>query len=196
MFAHIFYTAVAGMASLPSGTGKQVRICVFATGADAQKAIEAGASVVGAEDLIARIQGGDMPFDRVIATPEMMPLVSKIGKILGPRGMMPNPKLGTVTKDVEKAVKAGKAGSVQFRVEKKGIIQAGIGKVSFTPEALLDNIRSFMVAVSDVKPEGYKGKYLVAAYLSSTMGPGINIDLGTVDPSNPKFMLHPDLIGK
>ena len=184
--------SVKGVASLPSGTGKTVRIAVFATGQDAQIALEAGASVVGAEDLVTRIQGGDIPFDRVIATPEMMPLVSKIGKILGPRGMMPNPKLGTVTKDVAKAIKKEKAGSVQFRVEKKGIIQAGIGKISFTKEALLENIRYFMVAISDVKPEGYKGKYLVSASLSSSMGPGIGLDLPNVDPSNPKFMLHPD----
>lgn len=149
--------SIKGVAVLPSGSGKVIRVAVFAQGNDVQAALDAGASVVGSDDLLARIQSGDLPFERVIATPEMMTMVSKVGKILGPRGMMPNPKMGTVTKDVTKAVKAAKAGSVQFRVEKQGIIQAGIGKVSFTKEALLDNVRSFMVAISDVKPENYKG---------------------------------------
>ena len=141
------------------------------------------------------VQKGELPFDRVISTPEMMSLVGKIGKILGPKGMMPNPKMGTVTKDVGKAIKAAKAGAVQFRVEKAGIIQAGIGKLSFKNEQILDNIRSFMVAISDVKPEGFKGKYILNVNLSSTMGPGILIDTPNADPSSAKFMLDPLKIG-
>ena len=181
--------SVKGMARLPHGTGKKVRIAVFASGADAEAALAAGADVVGSTDLISRIQGGEMGFDRLIATPDMMAMVAKIGKILGPRGLMPNPKMGTVTKDVTRAVKAAKEGAVQFRVDKKGTIHAGIGRVSFSKEMLLENIRAFMVAVSDVKPEGIKGKYLTSAHISSTMGPGMHIDLPTVDPSSPKFML-------
>jgi large subunit ribosomal protein L1 len=148
------------VARLPHGTGKIIRVCVFANGQDVADALNAGADVVGAEDLVARIQKGDMPFDTVIATPEMMALVGRIGRILGPRGMMPTPKMGSVTRDVAKAVKLAKAGAVQFRVEKAGIIQAGIGKLSFSNEQLLNNIRAFMVAVSDAKPEGMKGIYL------------------------------------
>lgn len=161
-----------------------------------QSALDAGADVVGAEDLIARIQGGDIPFDRVLATPDVMQLVSKIGKILGPRGLMPNPKMGTVTKDVAKAVRAAKAGNVQFRVDKQGIVHAGVGKASFAKDALLDNIRSFMLAVSDSKPEGFKGKYISAVHLSSSMGPGLQIDVANVDPSSPKFMLDATLLSK
>lgn len=188
--------SIKGVATLPRGTGKTVRVGVFAQGADAQSALDAGADVVGAEDLIARIQGGDIPFDRVLATPDVMQMVSKIGKILGPRGLMPNPKLGTVTKDISKAVKAAKAGNVQFRVDKQGIVQAGVGKSSFSKEALLDNIRSFMLAISDSKPEGFKGKYISAVHIGSTMGPGLQIDVANVDPSSPKFMLDPTLLSK
>jgi len=183
--------SIKGVAVLPNGTGKTVRVAVIATGQDAHEAKLAGADAVGAEDLIARIQAGDIPFDRVIATPEVMSMVGKIGKILGPRGLMPNPKMGTVTKDVAKAIKAARAGTVQFRVEKNGIIQAGIGKVSFSIEKLVENIRSLMVAIADVKPENYKGKYILSASLCSTMGPGVPIELGTIEPSSAKFMLHP-----
>ena len=188
--------AVKGVAKLPSGTGKVVRVGVFAVGKDADAAIEAGADVVGGEDLMLRVQKGEIPFDSLIATPEMMGMVGKIGRILGPRGLMPNPKLGTVTREVGSAVKNAKEGRVQFRVEKKGIIQAGLGKLSFSNEALIANIRAFMVAVSNVKPEALKGKYMKSATLSSTMGPGIHLDLPTVDPSNAKFMLSPDEIQK
>ena len=184
--------AVKGVAKLPSGTGKVVRVGVFAVGKDADAAREAGADVVGGEDLMQRVQKGEIPFDSLIATPEMMGMVGKIGRILGPRGLMPNPKLGTVTRDVGMAVKSAKEGRVQFRVEKKGIIQAGLGKLSFSNEALLANIRAFMVAVSNVKPEALKGKYMKSATISSTMGPGVRLDLATVDPSNGKFMLSPE----
>lgn len=165
-------------------------------GADATAAVAAGADIVGAEDLILRVQKGELPFDIVIATPEMMSQVSKIGKILGPRGMMPNPKMGTVTKDVGKAIASAKAGAVQFRVEKNGIVQAGIGKLSFTDEQLLENLRSFMVAVSDAKPEGLKSKYIETVHIASTMGPGVEITTQNVDPSNAKFMLDPTKMGK
>lgn len=181
--------SIKGIARLPNGTGKKVRIAVFATGPEAEAAISAGADLVGSTDLIARIQAGEIPFDTAIATPEMMPLLSKVGKILGPRGLMPNPKMGTVTRDVTRAVKLAREGAVQFRVEKQGIVHAGIGKVSFSKEALLENIRSFMVAISDSKPEGLKGKYLLDAHIQATMGPSIHIDLPTVDPSNARFML-------
>jgi len=167
---------------------------VFATGNDAQQATEAGADVVGGEDLVKRLQDGDIQFDSLIATPEMMSIVSRVGRILGPRGLMPNPKMGTVTKDVAKAVKAAKAGAVQFRVEKKGIVQAGLGKVSFTSEQLLDNVRSFMVAVSDCKPEGLKGKYILGVHLSTTMGPSVKVDVPSVDPTNARFMVDPKLL--
>lgn len=183
--------SVKGVAVLPHGTGKVVRIGVFASGGDAQDAIDAGADVVGGQDLIARVQAGEIPFDRVIATPEMMALVSKVGRVLGPRGLMPNPKMGTVTKDVARAIRLARAGSVQFRVDKVGVVHAGIGKVNFSSTELLENLRAFMVAVSDVRPEGFKGKYLVKTTLSSTMGPGVPVELATVDPSSSRFMLHP-----
>eukprot|EP01039_Chlorochromonas_danica_P009198 gene9198-10158_t len=182
--------SVKGVARLPFGTGKKTRICVFAKGADIEAALAAGADVAGVDEVVALIQGGDVNFNTVIATPDCMPTVSKLGRILGPRGLMPNPKMGTVTTDVEKAVKAAKAGAIQFKVEKKGVIQAGVGKVSFTNEALLENIRSLMLAVQDVKPEGFKGKYIRAVHISSTMGPGIEIELPYVDPANPRFMLN------
>ena len=180
--------SVKGVARLPHGVGKVVRVAVFASADNATAAKQAGADAVGAEDLLARIQGGDMPFDTIIATPELMPMVSKIGKVLGPRGLMPNPKMGTVTSDVARAVKMAKAGAVQFRVEKKGIVQAGVGKLSFSDEALLDNIRAFMLAVADVKPEGLKGVYINQVHLSSTMGPGIVVELPSVDPNSARFM--------
>jgi len=186
--------SIKGTAKLPHGAGKKVRVGVFATGNDAQQASDAGADVVGAEDLVKRLQDGDIPFDTLIATPEMMPIVSRVGRILGPRGLMPNPKMGTVTKDVAKAVKTAKAGAVQFRVEKKGIVQAGIGKVSFSEQQLLDNVRAFMVAVSDCKPEGLKGKYVLGVHLASTMGPGIKIDVASVDPTSPRFMIDPKIL--
>ena len=146
--------------------------------------------------MIKRVMNGELPFDTVIATPEMMPQLSKIGRILGPRGMMPNPRMGTVTKDVTKAILAAKAGAVQFRVEKNGIIQAGIGKLSFSDEKLLENLRSFMVAISDAKPEGLKSKYIETVHLSSSMGPGVEVTTQNVDPSNAKFMLDPTKMGK
>lgn len=186
--------SIKGTAKLPHGAGKTVRVGVFASGSDAQQATEAGADAVGGEDLVKRLQSGDIPFDAIIATPEMMPIVSRVGRILGPRGLMPNPKMGTVTKDVGKAIKAAKAGAVQFRVEKKGIVQAGIGKMNFTNEQLLDNIRSFMVAVSDCKPEGLKGKYILGVHLASTMGPSVKVDVASVDPTSARFMIDPKLI--
>ena len=184
-----------GVAKLPHGTGKVVRVAVFAAGADATAALAAGADIVGGADLVASIQKGEMPFDTVIATPEMMSTVAKIGRILGPRGLMPNPRMGTVTKDVGKAIIAAKRGAVQFRVDKSGIIHVGVGKLSMSNSQLLDNIRSFMVAVSDSKPEGLKGKYIEAVSVSSTMGVGIPIAPQNVDPSSPKFMLDPTKMG-
>lgn len=172
-----------------------MRVAVFAAGADATEALAAGADIVGGADLVARIQKGDMPFDTVIATPEMMSTVAKIGRILGPRGLMPNPRMGTVTKEVGKAIIAAKKGAVQFRVDKSGIIHVGVGKLSMSNSQLLDNIRSFMVAVSDSKPEGLKGKYIEAVSVSSTMGAGIPIATQNVDPSSPKFMLDPAKMG-
>jgi len=184
--------SIKGVARLPHGVGKVVRVAVFAGGESATAAKEAGADVVGGEDLVARIQGGDLPFDTIIATPEMMSMVSKIGKILGPRGLMPNPKLGTVTKEVARAVKTAKAGAVQFRVEKKGIVQAGIGKLSFSDQSLLENIRAMMIAIADAKPEAFKGVYFQRFTLSSTMGAGIPVDISSVDPNNAKFLKSVD----
>ena len=183
--------AIKGVAKLPHGVGKIVRVAVFAQGSDVQAAKDAGADAVGSDELVARVQAGDFPFDSVIATPEMMPTLGKIGKLLGPKGLMPNPKMGTVTKDVAKAVKASKAGAVQFRVEKKGIIQACVGKVSFTKEKLLENIRSMMVAIGDSKPEGIKGKYYLVGHIKSTMGRSVPLDVATIDPTNGRFMLDP-----
>lgn len=158
---------------------------------DAQAAIEAGADVVGADDLIKIIQGGEINFDRAIATPEMMVQVSKIGKILGPKGLMPNPKLGTVTKEIAKAVKSAKSGAVQFRCDKTGIIHAGIGKISFNNDSLFENIKAFMLAIGDAKPEGFKGQYIKTVHVSSTMGPSLPIEVSSVDPSSPKFFVDP-----
>ena len=171
---------VRGVVNLPNGTGKTVRVAVFARGDKADEAKNAGADVVGAEDLVEQIQGGKIDFDRCIATPDMMPLVGRLGKILGPRNLMPNPKVGTVTPDVAGAVKAAKGGAVEFRGEKAGILQAGVGKASFTDEALLENIRAFADAVQKAKPAGAKGTYVKRVAVSSTMGPGVHVDPATV----------------
>ena len=168
---------VRGVVSLPNGTGKTVRVAVFARGAKADEAKAAGADIVGAEDLMETIQGGKIEFDRCIATPDMMPLVGRLGKILGPRNLMPNPKVGTVTMDVKTAVAAAKGGEVQFKAEKAGVIHAGIGKISFADDKLAQNIRAFVEAVTKAKPSGAKGSYLRKVSLSSTMGPGVSVDL-------------------
>jgi large subunit ribosomal protein L1 len=168
---------VRGVVTLPNGTGKTVRVAVFARGPKADEAKAAGADIVGAEDLMETIQGGKIEFDRCIATPDMMPLVGRLGKILGPRNLMPNPKVGTVTMDVKAAVDAAKGGEVQFKVEKAGVIHAGIGKVSFDDAKLAQNVRAFVEAVSKAKPSGAKGTYLKKVSLSSTMGPGVSLDL-------------------
>ena len=170
---------VRGVVTLPNGTGKTVRVAVFARGAKADEAKAAGADIVGAEDLMETIQSGKIEFDRCIATPDMMPLVGRLGKILGPRNLMPNPKVGTVTMDVKGAVDAAKGGEVQFKVEKAGVIHAGIGKVSFGDEALAQNVRAFVDAVSRARPAGAKGAYLKKVSLSSTMGPGVSLDLSS-----------------
>jgi large subunit ribosomal protein L1 len=167
---------VRGVVNLPNGTGKTVRVAVFAKDAKADEARKAGADIVGAEDLVAAVQAGNINFDRVIATPDMMPLVGRLGKVLGPRNLMPNPKVGTVTPDVAGAVKAAKGGAVEFRVEKAGIIQGGVGKASFTEEALLQNIKAFIDAVQKAKPTGAKGTYVKRVAVSSTMGPGVHVD--------------------
>ena len=167
---------VRGVVNLPNGTGKTVRVAVFAKDAKADEAKAAGADIVGAEDLMEAIQGGKIDFDRCIATPDMMPLVGRLGKILGPRNLMPNPKVGTVTPDVAGAVKAAKGGAVEYRVEKAGILHAGIGKVSFSEEALLQNIKAFTDAVQKSKPAGAKGTYVKKVAVSSTMGPGVHVE--------------------
>jgi len=172
---------VRGVVNLPNGTGKTVRVAVFAKDAKADEARKAGADVVGAEDLVEQVQAGNINFDRVIATPDMMPLVGRLGKVLGPRNLMPNPKVGTVTPDVAGAVKAAKGGAVEFRVEKAGIIQAGVGKASFTEEALLQNIKAFTDAVQKAKPTGAKGTYVKRVAVSSTMGPGLHVDPSTIN---------------
>jgi large subunit ribosomal protein L1 len=167
---------VRGVVSLPNGTGRSVRVAVFARGEKADEAKAAGADVVGAEELVTQVQGGEINFDRCIATPDMMPLVGRLGKILGPRGMMPNPKVGTVTNDVTQAVKDTKGGAVEFRVEKAGIVQAGVGKASFTEDALAENIRALADAVNRAKPSGAKGTYMKRVALTSTQGPGVRVD--------------------
>jgi len=168
---------VRGVVSLPKGTGKAVRVAVFARGDKADEAREAGADLVGAEELAESVQGGTIDFDRCVATPDMMAVVGRLGKILGPRGLMPNPKLGTVTQDVADAVRAAKGGQVEFRVEKAGIIHAGIGKASFAEDDLKENIRALADAVFKAKPSGAKGTYVKRAALSSSMGPGIKLDV-------------------
>ncbi|PHP27114.1 50S ribosomal protein L1 [Limimaricola cinnabarinus] len=170
---------VRGSVTLPNGTGKTVRVAVFARGEKAEEAKKAGADIVGAEDLMETVQSGKIEFDRCIATPDMMPIVGRLGKILGPRNLMPNPKIGTVTMDVTEAVNAAKGGQVQFRVEKAGVIHAGIGKASFDEAKLEENIRAFVDAVSKAKPAGAKGTYLKKVALSSTMGPGVTVDLAS-----------------
>jgi large subunit ribosomal protein L1 len=174
---------VRGMLSLPNGTGKTLRVAVFARGAKAEEAKAAGADLVGAEDLAERVNAGDMPFDRCIATPDMMALVGRLGKVLGPRGLMPNPKLGTVTMDVKGAVSAAKAGQVEFRAEKAGVVHAGIGKASFSEEKLEQNARAFIDAIQKARPTGAKGTYVKKVALSSTMGPGVKIDVASLSPS-------------
>lgn len=167
---------VRGVVNLPNGSGRSQRVAVFARGEKADEAKAAGADVVGAEDLVEQVQGGQIDFDRVIATPDMMPLVGRLGKVLGPRGLMPNPKVGSVTMDVVQAVKDAKGGSIEFRVEKAGIIHAGVGKASFSEEALAENIRAFAEAVNRAKPAGAKGTYLKRVSVASTQGPGVKID--------------------
>ncbi len=169
---------VRGVVALPHGSGKSMRVAVFAKGDKAKEATEAGADLVGADDLADKINAGEMGFDRVIATPDMMGVVGKLGKVLGPRGLMPNPKLGTVTADVKTAVKNAKAGEVQFRVEKAGIVHAGIGKASFTEAQIADNVKAFVDAIMKAKPTGAKGTYVKKISLSSTMGPGVKINPG------------------
>jgi large subunit ribosomal protein L1 len=171
---------VRGVVNLPSGTGRDVRVAVFARAGKADEATAAGADVVGAEDLMERIQGGFTDFDRVIATPDMMAIVGRLGKILGPRGLMPNPKVGTVTPNVAQAVKDAKGGAVEFRTEKTGIIHAGIGKASFTDEALIANVAAMVDALNKAKPSGAKGLYMKKVSLSSTMGPGVTVDTASI----------------
>jgi large subunit ribosomal protein L1 len=167
---------VRGVCALPNGSGRKLRVGVFAKGAKAEEAKKAGADVVGAEDLVEQVQKGVIEFDRCIATPDMMPLVGRLGKVLGPRGLMPNPKVGTVTMDVAAAVAASKGGSVEFRVEKAGIVQAGVGKASFTETALVENIRALMDAVMKAKPSGAKGTFVKRMAVTSTMGPGVKVE--------------------
>jgi large subunit ribosomal protein L1 len=171
---------VRGVCALPNGTGRTTRVAVFARGVKADEARAAGADVVGAEDLVEKVTGGAIDFDRCIATPDLMPLVGRLGKVLGPRGMMPNPKVGTVTMDVASAVKASKGGSVEFRVEKAGIIHAGVGKASFPADKLVENVKAFADAVQKAKPPGAKGHFINRIALSSTMGPGVKIEPATV----------------
>ena len=168
---------VRGTVDLPNGTGKSVRVAVFARGPKAEEAEKAGADIVGAEDLMETVQGGTIEFDRCIATPDMMPIVGRLGKVLGPRNLMPNPKVGTVTMDVAEAVQSAKGGQVQFKAEKAGVVHAGIGKASFKEEQLVENLRAFIDAVSKAKPSGSKGAYMKKVSLSSTMGPGVTVNI-------------------
>ena len=169
-----------GVTELPNGTGKSVRVAVFARDEKAEEAKAAGADIVGAEDLLESIQKGNMDFDRCIATPDMMPLVGRLGKVLGPRGLMPNPKLGTVTPDVAKAVESAKGGAVEFRAEKAGIVHNGVGKLSFTEDKLVENIRSYINAIQKARPAGAKGTYLEKITLSTSMSPGLKIDIASI----------------
>ena len=173
---------VRGAVTLPAGTGKAVRVAVFAKDAKADEAKAAGADIVGAEDLMEQVQAGSIDFERVIATPDMMPIVGRLGKVLGPRGLMPNPKLGTVTADVAAAVEAAKGGQVQFRAEKAGIVHAGIGKASFSEADILANVKAFIDAIQKAKPSGAKGTYVKKIAISSTMGPGVKIEPASVNP--------------
>ncbi len=173
---------VRGTVTLPAGTGKSVRVAVFARGDKADEATAAGADIVGAEDLMQAIQGGEINFDRCIATPDMMPIVGRLGKILGPRNLMPNPKVGTVTPDVKAAVEAAKGGEVQFKAEKAGVVHAGVGKASFDEDKLVENIRAFVDAVAKAKPSGAKGTYMKKIAISSTMGPGVSISVDDAVP--------------
>ena len=172
---------VRGVVSLPNGTGRNVRVAVFAKDAKAEEARKAGADIVGAEDLVEKVQGGFTDFDRVVATPDMMGLVGRLGKVLGPKGLMPNPKVGTVTPNVAQAVKDAKGGAVQFRVEKAGIVHAGVGKASFEEKAIAENVQAFITAVAKAKPSGAKGTYIKKIAISSTMGPGVKIDLAAAN---------------
>ena len=171
---------VRGMVTLPNGTGKTVRVAVFARANKADEALAAGADIVGADDLAEKIMAGEINFDRCIATPDMMAVVGKLGKILGPRGLMPNPKLGTVTPNVTEAVKAAKGGSVEFRAEKAGLIHAGVGKASFSEKALVENVKAFVTAINRAKPSGSKGTYLKKVSIASTMGPGVKLDVASL----------------
>ncbi|WP_316015358.1 50S ribosomal protein L1 [Roseobacter sp. HKCCA0434] len=168
---------VRGVVTLPNGTGKTVRVAVFARGPKAEEAEAAGADIVGAEDLMEQVQAGNINFDRCIATPDMMPIVGRLGKILGPRNLMPNPRVGTVTMDVKQAVEAAKGGEVQFKAEKAGVVHAGVGKASFDADKLVENVKAFISAVNKAKPSGAKGTYLKSIALTSTMGPGVKIDV-------------------
>jgi large subunit ribosomal protein L1 len=172
---------VRGVISLPNGTGKSMRVAVFARGAKAEEAEAAGADIIGAEDLMESIQGGKIDFDRCIATPDMMPIVGRLGKILGPRNLMPNPKVGTVTMDVTAAVAAAKGGEVQFKAEKAGVVHAGVGKASFSEAQLAENVKAFVSAVAKAKPSGAKGAYMKKIALSSTMGPGVTVDIAAAN---------------
>ncbi len=171
---------VRGVCQLPSGSGRSVRVAVFAKGPKAEEAKAAGADVVGADDLAEKVQAGDIDFDRCIATPDMMPVVGRLGKVLGPRGMMPNPKVGTVTNDLEEAIKASKGGQVEFRVEKAGIVHAGVGKASFSEDQILANVKALVDSIVKAKPSGAKGTYVKKVALSSTMGPGVKIEPSSV----------------
>ena len=171
---------VRGVVSLPNGTGRKLRVAVFAKGAKADEALKAGADIVGAEDLAEKVQKGEIDFERCIATPDMMGIVGRLGKVLGPRGLMPNPKVGTVTMDVTTAVKDAKGGAVEFRVEKAGVVQAGVGKASFAEKALVENVRIFIDSVQKARPQGAKGTYMKKISISSTMGPGVKVALASV----------------
>jgi large subunit ribosomal protein L1 len=171
---------VRGVCNLPNGSGRKIRVAVFARGPKAEEAKKAGADIVGAEELVEEINKGKINFDRAVATPDVMPLIGKVAKVLGPRGLMPNPKVGTVTMDITNAVKAAKGGSVEFRVEKAGIVQAGIGKASFTEAALVQNIKAFADAVAKAKPSGTKGTFIQRVAISSTMGPGVRVELSSL----------------
>jgi len=175
---------VRGVVNLPNGTGRTQRVAVFARGPKAEEAKAAGADIVGADELVAEVQGGKIEFDRCIATPDMMGLVGRLGKVLGPRGLMPNPRVGTVTMDVAGAVKASKGGAVEFRVEKAGIVQGTVGKASFDENKLVENIKAFVDAVSKAKPTGAKGTYIQRVAISSTMGPGVKVEVNSVAPTS------------